>query len=234
MPAAYASKVSVLRDGIDGAIWRRHEDAPREFRGQSFHSPTRLVTYVSRGFESMRGFDIFMRAAKRIYTAQPDVRFVVVGSDRVCYGGYLAHIKEKSFREHVLKQDDYDLSKFIFPGRMPQEEFARLLSVSDLHIYLAVPFVLSWSMLNAMACGCVVLGSRTPPVEEFITEGGTGFLANFADIEGSTAKALEVLGNPAAFRPMGEAASALIRNRYSLEEVLPELVAFYQSVATVD
>ena len=231
LPAAYAHKTRVLHDGIDTAIWHRRPDVVRGVGSTVLPPATRLVTYVSRGFESMRGFDIFMRTAKRIYTAYPDVRFIVVGSDRVCYGGDLAHIKEKTFREHVLNQDDYDLDKFIFPGRLPPHELAALLSASDLHIYLTVPFVLSWSMLNAMACGAVVLGSRTAPVEEFITEGRTGRLADFCDVDGLAAAALDVLRDPAAYRPLGDAAAELIRQHYSVDVLLPELVRFYEFIA---
>lgn len=231
LPQGYADKIRVIHDGIDTSVWHRRADVPRHASLPSLHPETRLITYVSRGFESMRGFDVFMRSAKRIYSEYPNVKFLVVGSDRVCYGGDLAHIKEKSFREHVLKQDTYDMDKFIFPGRVPPEQLAALLSASDLHVYLTVPFVLSWSMLNAMACGCVVLGSSTPPVEEFIQEGKTGLLAAFSDVDTIAAKALAVLRDPDAFRPLGDAAVELIQTRYSLATVLPEIVTFYESTA---
>ena len=231
LPVAYAPKTRVLHDGIDLSVWYRRADGARRVGSQLLPASTRIVTYVSRGFESMRGFDIFMRSAKRIYSEYPDVKFVVVGSDRVCYGGDLSHIKEKSFREHVLNQDDYDLSKFIFPGRLPPSDLAALLSLSDLHIYLTVPFVLSWSMLNAMACGCVVLGSQTPPVEEFIVDGETGLLAGFFDVDAIKAKALSVLRDPLAYRRVGDTAARLIQARYSLDVLLPEISGFYESIA---
>src|SRR5262249_28935160 len=144
----------------------------------------RVVTYVSRGFESIRGFDIFMQAARRIYQQRSDVVFVVVGEDRICYGGDEEFIGQKSFKQWVLARDDYDLSRFIFTGSVPIGTLVQLFALSDLHIYLTVPFVPSWSLLNALACGATVLASNTPPVCEVIEHAKTGLLVDFFDVEG--------------------------------------------------
>jgi glycosyltransferase involved in cell wall biosynthesis len=230
-PAAYRPKLRVLHDGIDPRFWRRDPAARREAAGRTFGPETRFVTYVSRGFEAMRGFDIFMRAAKKIYTANPNVVFLIVGADRVAYGGDLKFIREKSFKEFVLKHDTYDLDRLLFLGPVPPAELARLLSLSDLHLYLTVPFVLSWSLLDALACGCVVLASDTAPVREFIRPGETGLLENFFDADALAATALRVLADPAAYRPLGEAGRRLIEARYSLDVIIPQMVAFYDDVA---
>jgi glycosyltransferase involved in cell wall biosynthesis len=232
LPASFTDKVRVIFDGVDTTVWRRQEEIPRRLGVREIDPSTRIVTYVSRGFESMRGFDIFMKVAKRIYRAHPDVLFVVVGSDRVAYGGDLKRIAEGSFREHVLKQDDYDLSRFLFPGTLPPQQLARLLSISDLHIYLTVPFVLSWSLFNALACGCTVVASGTDPVKELITHGRTGLLADFYDVEGLAEHALRVLRDPAAHRGLGEAGRELIHERYSVDRTLPLMREFFAEVAS--
>jgi glycosyltransferase involved in cell wall biosynthesis len=230
-PAAYRDKLRVLHDGIDTQFWRRQKLPERKVGKLSFGPETRIVTYVSRGFESMRGFDIFMRAAKKIYTANPNVVFLIVGSDRVAYGGDLKFIQEKSFREHVLKQDSYDPNRLLFLGPVPPTELARIFSLSDLHIYLTVPFVLSWSLLDALACGCTVLSSDTAPVREFIRHRENGLLCNFFDVDGLAATALEVLKDPEAYRHLGRAGEQLIREHYSLETIIPRMTAFYEDVA---
>src|SRR5437868_12781664 len=93
----------------------------------------RIVTYVSRGFESMRGFDIFMRSAKLIYERYPNVIFFVVGTDRIAYGGDENYIPGyKSFKDWTLSRDKYDMGKFIFTGRLTPAELGRLLATSDL------------------------------------------------------------------------------------------------------
>jgi glycosyltransferase involved in cell wall biosynthesis len=159
------------------------------------------------------------------------VVFLIVGSDRVAYGGDLKFIQEKSFREHVLKQDDYDPKHLLFLGPVPPAELARIFSLSDLHIYLTVPFVLSWSLLDALACGCTVLASDTAPVREFVRDGETGLLRNFFDADGLAAAALELLKDPEAYRHLGRAGEKLIREQYSLHTIIPRMTEFYESVA---
>jgi glycosyltransferase involved in cell wall biosynthesis len=230
LPDAYRPKVRVLHDGIDTDFWRRRP-VERSFGEHTFGPDTRLVTYVSRGFESMRGFDIFLRAAKKIYTADPRVVFLIVGSDRVAYGGDLKFIRDKSFKDFMLRQDEYDLQHLLFLGQLKPADLVRVLSLSDLHIYLTVPFVLSWSLLDALACGCTVLASDTAPVREFIRHGQTGLLQNFFDVDGFAATALQVLQDPAAYRHLGQAGEQLIREHYSLDTLIPRMTAFYEEVA---
>jgi glycosyltransferase involved in cell wall biosynthesis len=231
MPAAYRPKLRVLHDGIDTDFWRRRRPAERAFGSHTFGPDTRIVTYVSRGFESMRGFDVFLHAAKKIYTADPRVVFLIVGSDRVCYGGDLKFIKDKSFKDFVLRQEDFDLNRLIFLGQVKPADLVQIFSLSDLHIYLTVPFVLSWSLLDALASGCTVLASDTAPVREFIRHGETGLLQNFFDVDGFANTALEVLQDPEAYRHLGQAGEQLIREHYSLQTIIPRMTAFYEEVA---
>ncbi|MGE3821072.1 MAG: glycosyltransferase, partial [Isosphaeraceae bacterium] len=202
-PETYRPKIEVIFDGIETQIYKRRAGLTRTVAGRTIPKETRIVTYVSRGFESMRGFDVFMKVAKRIYEQFPDVVFVCVGSDRVCYGGDEKHIKHKTFREHVLAEDRYDLSKFIFTGLVPVSTLVDVFSLSDLHIYLTVPFVLSWSLMDALACGCVVLASDTAPVREMIADGENGLLSGFFDVVGMAARAVEVLRDPGSFERLG-------------------------------
>lgn len=237
-PAEYLPKLEVIFDGVDRAIYHGHEEilrppvdqrTPRQIGGVKIPRGTRVVTYVSRGFESMRGFDIFMRAAKIVAQRFGDVVFLVVGTDRIAYGGDESYIEgKKSFKQWVLSRDEYDLSKFFFLGRVPSDELGRILAATDLHIYLTVPFVLSWSMMDAMSCGAVVLASDTSPVREMIRDGENGLLANFFDAEEFADKAIRVLEDPAAHRPLGRAAEQMVIDEYSLEAVIPSMLALYE------
>ncbi len=83
-----------------------------------------------------------------------------------------------------------DPDRLLFLGHIEPEQLAEVLCQSDLHLYLTVPFVLSWSLLNAMACGCVVLGSDVPPVREVIEPGVTGLVEPLFDVDRLTATAL--------------------------------------------
>jgi glycosyltransferase involved in cell wall biosynthesis len=220
-PAAYQHKLTAIFDGVDTNLWQRRPVA-RRIGDRVVGDKTRIVTYVSRGFEAMRGFDIFMRTAKRIYQERPDVLFVCVGGEQICYGGDLKHVRTKTFKEHVLAQDTYDLEKFLFLGRVPPEQLAEVFSISDLHIYLTVPFVLSWSLMNALSCGCTVLASDTPPVREMIEPGVNGLVAGFFDVEGLAQTAISVLDDPPAFRHLGATATRIIRDNYSIDATLPK------------
>ncbi len=238
-PAEYLPKLKVVFDGVNRSIYHSHADQlrpPPEKRvarticGVNVPPQTRVVTYVSRGFESMRGFDIFMRAARLICREVAEVLFVVIGTERVAYGGDENYIGGyKTFKNWVMAQQPYDASKFVFPGRIPPAQLGEILAMSDLHIYLTVPFVLSWSMMDAMSCGAVVLGSRTPPVEEMICDGRTGLLADFFSPEDFAEKAVRILKDPAAYRPLGQAAEKTIVEQYSLEAVVPRMVGMYEA-----
>jgi glycosyltransferase involved in cell wall biosynthesis len=229
-PARYQDKLRTIFDGVDTCQWRPREGLSRRVGGRNIPDEMKIVTYVSRGMESMRGFDIFMRAARLLCQRRRDVLFVVVGEDRVCYGGDKKVTGEKTFKQWVLEQADYDLSRFLFTGWLPAAQLAELLALTDLHIYLTVPFVLSWSLMNALACGATVLASDTPPVKEMIEHGQNGLLVDFFDVESIAQAAGRVLDAPADYRPLGAAGVELIRGRYSLEVCVPQTLDFYQSL----
>jgi glycosyltransferase involved in cell wall biosynthesis len=189
------------------------------------------VTYCAYGLEPARGFDIFMKVARRIAAARSDVLFVVVGADRSYYGPSGGATGPGTFRAHVLAQADYDLDRFLFTGQVGEETLAELLSLSDLHIYLTVPFVLSWSLMNALACGVTVLASDVAPVREMIKHEWNGLLAGFDDVDGLAREALRVLAEPERFRPLGAAGSRLIDDHYSLERTLPPTLELYRTAA---
>jgi len=239
-PSEYLNKLETIFDGVDRSIYHGYEETLRpaveqrgirRVGGVDIPADKRVVTYVSRGFESMRGFDVFMRSAKLVAQRFPDVVFFVVGTDKVEYGGDANYTGGKTFKDWVLSRDEFDLSKFVFTGRLEPQQLGRLLAASDLHVYLTVPFVLSWSMMDAMSCGAVVLGSATAPVVEMIRDGENGLLADFFDVEGFADKAVAALKDPAGHRALGRAAERMIEGRYSLEAVLPEMLKLYQDAA---
>jgi glycosyltransferase involved in cell wall biosynthesis len=228
IPKLFHDKVRVIFDGIDTNVWQPWEGVSLSVGNRTIPPGTRFVTYVGRGMESTRGFDIFMKMAKVLYKRRPDVLFVVVGLDRVCYGGDQDFTGKKSFKEWVLAQDDYDLSKFAFVGLVPPLQLAKLLAATDLHVYLTVPFILSWSLMDALASGATVLASDTAPVREMIEHGKNGLLVDFFDVEGMAAWADKVLQSPQDYKHLGRAGVAMIRERYSLNVCLPQMLALYE------
>src|SRR5579859_6289701 len=128
LPALFHDKVRVIFDGVDTSLWKPDPKAPRRIGELSLPEDTRIVTYVSRGLESMRGFDIFMQVAKRLCDCLPNVLFLVVGQDRVCYGGDDKVTGKKTFKEWVLAKDKYDLSRIKFLDLVPPQTLAQILA----------------------------------------------------------------------------------------------------------
>jgi glycosyltransferase involved in cell wall biosynthesis len=184
LPAEYRHKVSVIHDGIDTDIWNPDPAAPRVVGDFAVPDGMKVVTYATRGMESMRGFDVFVQAAARLARERSDVLFLVAGQDRVCYGGDARFTGGKSFKQWAMDRAGLDPARVKFLGLLPPRQLARLFQITDCHVYLTVPFVLSWSLLNALACGAPVVASDTAPVREVIEHGRTGLLTDFFDRDG--------------------------------------------------
>jgi glycosyltransferase involved in cell wall biosynthesis len=236
-PERYRPRIEVHFDGVDTDLYRPAPVGPDEARallgGRSVPDGTRVVTFVARGLESMRGFDLFLRVAGELCRRRSDVLFVVAGGEMSFYGWDRLRIGRDSFKEWALSQGDYDLSRFVFLGQVEPSRLARLLCLSDLHIYLTVPFVPSWSLFDALSCACVVLASDVPPVREVIEPGVNGLVENLFDGEALTATALRILADPAEFRPLGQAGRQLIESRYSEEVCHPELKEYFERMASM-
>jgi len=232
-PADLRGKTHVIHDGIDTEFFSPREvPRPLEFRGLPIAPRTRVVTYVSRGLESARGFDVFMRMAAVVAKERADVQFFIAGEDRTHYGHEGHHIGKQTFKDYVLSQGDYDTSRFHFLGRIPLADLQTLLRLSDLHVYLTVPYVLSWSLMQAMASGCTILASATPPVEEVIRHERQGLLAGFDDVDALASRALEVLDRPEQFRHLGHGARQRILKHYERRLCSKRLAALFEEVAS--
>ena len=230
-PERFRHKIEVHFDGIDDQLYRPGP-APREVEGRSIPPGTRVVTFVARGLESIRGFDIFMEVARRIALERPDVLFVVVGGEETYYGWDTLHTGQLSFKKWVIERGDYDLSRFLFLGQVEPARLAEILKVTDLHLYLTAPFVLSWSLLDAMASGAVILASDVPPVREVIEPGVNGLVEPLFDVDRLAGTAIKVLDDPAAFAPLARAARETIEARYSVEVAIPALKNYFERVAS--
>jgi glycosyltransferase involved in cell wall biosynthesis len=226
-PMEWRHKLRVLPEGIDCQFFHPRQ-RPTTFRERTFDASTKVVTYVSRGLESVRGFDVFMRAAKKISEARDDVVFLIVGAERTNYGHELYHIGGQSFKQWVLSNGTYDPAKFIFLDLIPMTDIAQLFNLSDVHVSLTVPYTVPASMLQAMASGCPVVGSATPPIEEFIDDGEQGLLADFYDADAVAEQALRLLADPELAKQMGAKGRQRITERYDLGACLQRLVLFFQ------
>jgi len=226
-PEAYQQKLSVIFDGIDVNFYRPGEVGAQSKLKRTWPAGAKLVTYVSRGLEAMRGFDIFMEVAERVAQRRDDVHFVVAGRPKTHYGSEMIGIEEPTFKEHVLKRHRYDLSRFHFVDWLSEPELLDLFRLSSCHFYWTVPFTLSWSLFQAMAAGCLVMGSDSAPVRDAVADGVTGLLVEPYGKDEMVEKMLEVLDKPAAYEHLRENARQSMVETYSFEVCLPKLAEFY-------
>ena len=163
-----------------------------------------VLTYVARNLEPYRGFHVFMRALERIQRIDPRCHALIVGGDEVSYGqrppanGSSKSAKSGNWREHMLTQVKLDPTRTHFMGRLPREQYLRVLQVSNAHVYLTYPFVLSWSLLEAMACGAPIVASDTAPVREVMRDGENGRLVDFFDADAIADAALRTMHSESA------------------------------------
>jgi glycosyltransferase involved in cell wall biosynthesis len=219
-PPALRQQIDVLFDGID--CDRLTPNPAARFAlpdGRVLRQGDEVLSFVNRNLEPYRGYHIFMRALPAVLAARPGCQVVIVGGDGNSYGS--APANGRTWKDVILDEvkDRLDLSRVHFVGKVPYDRLVDLFHVTRAHAYLTYPFVLSWSMLEAMAAGALVVGSRTAPVEEAIEDGATGRLVDFFDIAAWSAALIDALARPEANLPIREAARAMVRQRYDLRSV---------------
>lgn len=232
-PQALKNKISIVHDGIDTTILQ--PDAIAELRLNDsivLNRQCEIITFVNRNLEPMRGYHIFMRALPEILKQRPNARVIIVGGDSVSYGAKPP--KDTTWKKLFLDEvrDQLDMSRVHFVGKLAYPHFIKLLQISTVHVYLTYPFVLSWSLLEAMSLGCAIVASNTAPVQEAITHNQTGKLVDFFDVQHLTQEVVTLLGNPEERQRLGKAAREYAVAHYDLETVcLPKQLKWVEMLA---
>lgn len=224
-PPLLRGQLEVIFDGVD--CDRLTPNPKAQFAlpdGRVLKRGAEVLTFINRNLEPYRGYHIFMRALPDVLKARPDAQVVIVGGDEVSYG---AKPKQGSWKDTILAEvkDRLDLSRVHFTGKLPYDRLVDLMHVSRVHAYLTYPFVLSWSMVEALAAGTLVVGSDTPPVAEVITDGVNGRLVDFFDVTAWSAALTDALARPEAHDGIRATARQMARERYDLRSVcLPKQI----------
>jgi glycosyltransferase involved in cell wall biosynthesis len=220
-PSHAREKIEVIHEGIDTSRIQPSADgiAGLDHAGLTFRAGDEVVTFVNRNLEPHRGFHVFMRALPEILARRTRAHAVIVGGEGTSYGPPAA--SGKSWKDVMLAEvaGRLDLARVHFVGWVPHATLVRLFQVSAAHVYLTYPFVLSWSMLEAMSAGTLVIGSRTPPVEEIIEHGKNGILRDFFDVAGFADAVVDALANPTRYNTQRMEARRTIEQRFDLRRV---------------
>lgn len=216
-PADFQPKIVQLHEGIDSNLVRPDRSARLELAGQSWTSGEEIVTYVARNLEPYRGFHLFMRSLPELLAARPKVRVVVAGGDGVSYGR--AAPNGKTYQQHLAQElgNTVDWNRVFFVGHLRYPDYLKLLQVSACHVYLTYPFVLSWSMMEAMSSGCAVVASDTAPVRELVEHNKNGMLVDFFDVKAISAAVAALLDDRSKAQKLGAAARNRIVKDYDLQ-----------------
>lgn len=221
-PPEYRQKISVIHDGVDTDALTPDPGVVFEVDGQRLSRQDEVITFVARQLEPYRGWHVFMRLLPALLRQRPQARVLIVGGDGVAYGAPPlggGSWKQRLIDEVRPQMPDADWSRVSFLGHLPYPRFVDLLRLSTVHVYLTYPFVLSWSLLEAMSTGACVLASDTAPVREVVTEGETGRLVDFFDRDLLLQRLLELLDDPAQRQRLGAAARHHVQQHYDLRRV---------------
>lgn len=236
VPLQHQQRISVIHDGIDTAVLTPNEatvleTADDQGRALRLTRQDPVITFVNRNLEPSRGYHRFMRALPRVLKEHPTARVLIIGGDGVSYGAAPGQGSWKQiYLDEVAAQIDRERVHFL--GRVPYGTFVQALRISRAHVYLSYPFVLSWSLIEAMSLGAPIIASRTAPVAEVVEHGRNGWLVDFFDADALAECILSCLANPAAQLPLRLAARETAVSRYDLQTVcLPAQRALVESLA---
>ncbi len=230
-PREFQPKISVLHDGVDTALC-----APKPHSrvtlpgGLTFSEGDEVVTYIARNFEPYRGFPTFMATADRLLRERPNLHIIAIGADAVSYGKIAPG--GKTYRQlELAKYPNLPRDRLHFIGTVPYDTMLDILRIGAAHLYLTYPFVLSWSMLEAMSCGVALVASDTAPVREVLEHGVNGLLADFFSPDDVAAKLHQLLDAPDRNAALRQAARQTVLDHYALADLLPLQLQLVQEVA---
>ena len=221
-PSELQSRISVLHEGVDTQIARPNPKATFTLAGTGRVLSPRdeVVTYVARNLEPYRGFHVFMRALPQLLRRRKRAQVVIVGGDEVSYGA--PPPPRSTFRQTMLEElgAQLDLERVHFVGKLDYMAYLNLLQVSSVHVYLTYPFVLSWSFIEAMACGCLIIASGTPPVLDVLTDGKNGVTVDFFAYRQLANRIEAALDQPGSMQAMRKAARATAVGQFDLKSLM--------------
>ena len=227
----YRDRIEVIHEGIDTDILKPNDKASLKVNDHIINKNDKVVLLVNRSLEPYRGYHSFIKSIPNILKDHPDAYILIIGGDQKGYGADPE--KGTTHREKYYNEikDKVDTSRIFFLGLVDYKILITAFQIATVHVYLTYPFVLSWSMLESMSCGGLIVGSNTGPVTEIIEDGYNGFIVDFFDNNEISLKVSEILKNPQNFQNIKENARETIIKKYDLRKVcLPKTVKLVKNI----
>ena len=245
-PEPFRSKITVVHDGIDTDTIQPNPNVQLKLRRNGSDEPLVLtredevITFVNRNLEPMRGCHIFLRALPELLKQRPKAQVIIVGGNGVRYGAKPTVDKNgaASWKEVFVNEvrghiSGADWARVHFVGQVPYANFVSLLQLSTVHVYWTYPFVLSWSLIEAMSAGAPIVASDTAPLREVIQHGENGLLVDFFSVDGLVEQVCTLLDDPDQRARLGTAARAAAVAGYDLTtKCLPKQLAWVEALTT--
>lgn len=230
-PQLWQPKINVIHEGVDTSVCKPNEKVSFTLPcGTHLTRKDEVITYSARNLEPYRGFPVFLKAIERVCKERPNCHIIITGGDKVSYSPRLPN--NESYREHFLKTVSLPHDRVHFLGTVPYQTHLQLLQLSSAHIYLTYPFVLSWSFIEAMACGCTIIASDTRPVMDFLEADINGISVNFFDDKQIATKINSILNHPERKKHLGQAARKKIDQHYQHHFSISHYLHLFQDLIT--
>ena len=227
-PKKMQSQITVLPDGMDTDLHSPGPRSPELMKELGIPEDAQIITYIARGMEPARGFPEMMRAVTALQADRPNFHAIIIGEDRVAYG---SKAKAESWKDKMLAELTPDLQRLHFTGLVSRRRMIEVLRAGDAHLYLSTPFVLSWSVLDAMACGALIVANDSAPVREFITNGKSGLLVDMYDPDALQARIAKALDGGASLKKIRQTARKRMVDTMDAGKVAyPKKVAFFETL----
>lgn len=228
-PKEFQHKIEVIHDGIDTEICKPNSEAKFLIKDKNLELTAKdeIITYATRGMEALRGFPQFMEAVGILQKKRPNAHFVIAGEDKVFYG---PNAPEGTFKEYMLSKLKLDMNRVHFVGKMDFNEYLSLLQISSAHVYATYPFVLSWSILEAMACETPIIASSTQPVLEVMENNKNGLLYDFFNVEHMIKRIEFALDNRDKMQEIRKNARETVLEKYDIKKVIPQHIEFIKKI----
>lgn len=227
-PTEFHQKIRVCHEGIQTNYVKPNDQARLQINSTlTLDRSTPVITYIARNLEPYRGFPTAMRALEDVLKSYPTAHAVILGGDDVSYGAPSA--TGKSYREEMMGTLDLPTDRIHFLGKVPYETYLTVLQISTVHLYLTIPFVLSWSLLEAMSAECLIVASDTAPVKEVINHNQNGLLVDIKSVADISNQLLEALNNVSQLAHLKNAARQTIIKDFNLEDCLNRQIQLIES-----